>query len=409
MQPRMKKGVTKAVILAAGEGTRMRPLTYTRPKVMLPIANKPILEHVLNEMQQAGIREFIFIVGYHDEQIRNYFGGGEKWGVSIQYCNQKEHLGTADALRNAEGLISENFLMANGDAIISHQDIRLLTDRTGNVLSVIELQDVSGLGVIEIKAGKISRICEKMQNPPSHLANAGLYLFTAAIFEAIKRTDKSPRGEYEITDSIQLLIDSGQAVSYQEIPDWLDFSYPWNLLTANEKIMGKLEPHTYGEVESNVVMKGSVSVGKGTTVKSGSYIIGPVIIGQNCEIGPNCYIRPSTVIADNCHVGAAVEVKNSIVMSGSKIPHLTYVGDSIIGENCNLGAGTKIANLRLDKQNVRIDGIDTKKRKLGAIIGDKVETGINSSINLGTMIGNNTSIGPGALVYGIIPPGSKIL
>jgi bifunctional UDP-N-acetylglucosamine pyrophosphorylase/glucosamine-1-phosphate N-acetyltransferase len=405
----MKQSITKAVILAAGEGTRMHPLTYTRSKVMLPLANKPILEHVVIEMQQAGIREFVFVVGYHNEQIRSYFGGGEKWGVSIQYCSQKEHLGTADALRNAEGFISENFFMANGDAIINHQDIMQLTGRTGNVLSVIELQDVSGLGVIEGKAGEIIRICEKMQNPPSHLANAGLYLFTTAIFEAIKRTDKSPRGEYEITDSIQLMIDDGQTVAYHEIPNWLDFSYPWDLLTANERVLAKLEPHSYGEIESNVVMKGSVSVGKGTTIKSGSYIIGPVVIGQNCEIGPNCYIRPSTVIADNCHVGAAVEVKNSIVMAGSKIPHLTCVGDSIIGENCNLGAGTKIANLRLDKQHIRIDGIDTKKRKLGAIIGDKVETGINSSINVGTMIGNNTNIGPGALAHGIIPPGSKIL
>jgi bifunctional UDP-N-acetylglucosamine pyrophosphorylase/glucosamine-1-phosphate N-acetyltransferase len=277
------------------------------------------------------------------------------------------------------------------------------------VLGVIQLQDVSSFGVIDIKEGKIVRICEKTQNPPSHLANAGLYLFTPEIFEFIKKTSKSKRGEYEITDSLQLMIDNGKPVSYHEIPAWLDFSYPWDLLSANEHIMAKLEPQNYGEVESHAILKGVVNIGKGTTIKSGSYIAGPVVIGQNCEIGPNCYIRPGTVIADNCHIGAAVEVKNSIVMSGSKIPHLSYVGDSIIGENCNLGAGTKIANLRMDKRNIRVGGIDTQRRKLGAIIGDNVETGINSSINVGTIIGNDTHIGPGVLAHGIIPPGSKIL
>jgi bifunctional UDP-N-acetylglucosamine pyrophosphorylase/glucosamine-1-phosphate N-acetyltransferase len=188
----------------------------------------------------------------------------------------------------------------------------------------------------------------------------------------------------------------------------LDLSYPRDLLAGNEKILTELEPQCSGELEANIVMKGGVSVGKGTVIRSGSYLVGPIIIGQNCDIGPNCFIRSSTAIGDNCHIGAAVEVKNSIIMSGTRIPHLNYVGDSILGENCNLGAGTKIANLKLDKKNVSIDDIDTKRRKLGAIIGDGVETGINASINVGTLIGNNTVIGPGALAHGIISPGSKV-
>jgi bifunctional UDP-N-acetylglucosamine pyrophosphorylase/glucosamine-1-phosphate N-acetyltransferase len=136
--------------------------------------------------------------------------------------------------------------------------------------------------------------------------------------------------------------------------------------------------------------------------------VGPVIIGQDCDIGPNCYIRPYTSIGDNCHIGSAVEVKNCIIMKGSKIPHQNYVGDSIIGEECNFGAGTKIANLRLDKKNVTVASIDTKRRKLGAIMGDRVETGINACINAGSMIGNNTHIGPGAIASGVILPDSKI-
>jgi len=155
-------------------------------------------------------------------------------------------------------------------------------------------------------------------------------------------------------------------------------------------------------------MKGPVAIGKNTVVRSGSYIIGPAIIGENCDIGPNCYIRPCTAIGDNCHIGNAVGVKNCIVMKKSNLPHHNYAGDSVIGEGCNFGAGTKIANLRLDKKVVWVEGIDTGRRKLGAIIGDMVETGINASINVGSMIGNHTFIGPGAVASGVISPESRI-
>jgi bifunctional UDP-N-acetylglucosamine pyrophosphorylase/glucosamine-1-phosphate N-acetyltransferase len=203
-------------------------------------------------------------------------------------------------------------------------------------------------------------------------------------------------------------MDQGHCLSYQKIDCWLDLSYPWDLLPANESLLAGIEPQKLGEVEENVVMKGVVSIGKGTIVRSGSYIVGPVLIGQDCDIGPNCYIRPHTSIGDGCRIGSAVEVKNSIIMNGSKIPHHNYVGDSIIGEECNLGAGTKIANLRLDGKEIWVGDRGTKRRKLGAIIGDRVETGINACINVGALIGNNTHIGPGAIVSGVIAPDSRI-
>ncbi len=398
----------KAVILAAGEGNRMRPLTYTRPKVMIPIANKPILEHLLIEAVEAGIREFIFIVGYHDEQVRDYFGSGDKWGVSIDYCTQRKQLGTADALKMVDGLVDGNFLMINGDIIVNQKNINSLTKKNDNTMSVVEVEDTRDLGLVEVGEDKVVHIYEKVEKPPSHLANAGLYLFTPDIFATISQTSKSPRGEYEITDSLQLLIDQGSCISYQKIDYWLDTSYPWDLLPANESLLAETKAQNLGEVEENVVIKGVVSIGKGTLVRSGSYIVGPVIIGQDCDIGPNCYIRPHTSIGDGCHIGGAVEVKNSIIMSGSKVPHHNYVGDSIIGEGCNLGAGTKIANLRLDEKEIRVAGRGTKRRKLGAIIGDRVETGINACIDVGTMIGNDTHIGPGATASGVIAPDSKV-
>jgi len=143
-------------------------------------------------------------------------------------------------------------------------------------------------------------------------------------------------------------------------------------------------------------------------VRAGSYISGPVVIGSGCDIGPNCYIRPYTSIGDNCRIGAAVEVKNCIIMSGSRLPHQNYAGDSIIGENCNLGAGTKIANLRLDGQTVKAGELETGRRKFGAVLSDDVSIGVNACLNPGAMVGNGVRIGPGEVVSGIIKPGSRI-
>lgn len=399
----------KAVILAAGEGSRMRPLTYARPKVMLPVAGKPILEHLMLKAKEAGVSEFVLVVGYHDEEIRNYFNDGARLGVAIDYATQRRQLGTANAVAQAAPLINDRtFLVMNGDAIVGGDDIRNLVTQDVTTLSLFEVKDTRGLGAVAVEGERVKRIYEKMDNPPSNLANAGIYLFTKEIFAAIEKTLKSPRGEYEITDSIQLMIDAGLPISGRVIKYWLDLTYPWDLLNANEVLMAGMKGEIKGEVEPNVTLKGPVSIGRGTTVRSGAYIVGPVMIGENCDIGPNCFIRPATVIGNDCHVGAACEVKNSIIMDLSKVPHLNYVGDSVIGKDCNFGAGTKIANLRLDKKNVVVGGVDTKRRKLGAIIGDNVQTGINACINVGSMIGNNTFIGPGALASGVIAPDTRI-
>ena len=414
----------KAVILAAGEGKRMRPLTYERPKVMLPVAGKPLVEHLLIEVKEAGINEFIFVVGYHDETIRNYFGKGERWGVDIQYVTQKTQLGTADALRKTEALVedTDEFLMLNGDTIVSAEDVgKVIADDVNIALGVIKVKNPEDYGVIETEGEKITKIHEKMEEPPSNLINAGVYLLNeSSIFEALSKTAKSKRGEFELTDSLQLLIEEGKHIIWKPIEHWVDVSYPWDLLEANELLMCKTPfvlrrsvfDKTFRESfiqEQNVSINGDVSIGGNTVIKSGSYIEGPVVIGKNSKIGPNCYIRANTSIGDNCHVGSAVEIKNSIIMDGTKIPHLSYVGDSVIGCRCNLGAGTKIANLRFDDVTVKAKGLNTGRRKLGAIISDGVKTGINASIDAGTVIGNNTLIGPGAFATGYIEKNSRIL
>ena len=197
------------------------------------------------------------------------------------------------------------------------------------------------------------------------------------------------------------------------LKEWRDVVYPWHLLDANEEILKKIDKKIDGIVEKNATIKGNVIVGENTTIMPGTYIEGPAVIGENCKIGPNCYIRPYTSIGKGCHIGNACEVKNSIIMNNSNVPHQNYIGDSIIGENCNLGAGSKVANLRLDKKNINVvlrgKKMNTGRRKLGVILGDNVQTGINSMMNVGTMVGNDAFIGPGSIVTGEIKPKAKIM
>jgi len=255
-------------------------------------------------------------------------------------------------------------------------------------------------------------IHEKIASPVSAVINAGLYHFTEDIFASLDRIDRSPRGEYELTDAINILAEE-QSMDGIMIEEWRDVGYPWDQLDANAEMLETMDSSNEGEVESNATVEGPVHIGRNTRVMNGAYIQGPVWIGDDCKIGPNCYIRPATSIGSSCHVGSACEVKNSIIMPESNVPHHNYVGDSIIGSSCNLGSGTKIANLRLDKDNIIVTQnrkkVDTGRRKLGAIIGDNVQTGINAMLNVGTLIGNDVFIGPGALAGGEIAPHSTII
>jgi bifunctional UDP-N-acetylglucosamine pyrophosphorylase/glucosamine-1-phosphate N-acetyltransferase len=394
----------KAVVLVAGKGTRMEPLTSNCPKVMLQVANKPILEHILNSAIEAGIEGFVFITGYLEEQIREYFGDGSKWEVSIEYVRQKEQLGTANAIGCAKGYVNGAFLVLNGDMLIGQEDLKALVSRTEEaVICVKEVENPSDFGVLETENNRVVRIIEKPKNPPTNLANAGIYLFRESIFDFIDRTRASVRNEFEITDSIQMLIDSGAAVGYSSLDGrWIDIGYPWDLLKANEYLLKGLRGRCEGIVEPNATIKGQVEIGKNTLIRNGSYIEGPVIIGENCDIGPNCYIRPSTAIGNNSRIGNAVEIKNTIIMENTHVGHLSYVGDSVIGRRCNFGAGTKVANLRHDGKNIKVmikDKIlDSGRRKLGVIMGDDVHTGINTSINIGVIMEKGRCTSPGEIV-----------
>lgn len=405
----------KAVIIAAGKGTRMGPLTENRPKAMLPIANKPLLEHMILGLQAVGTKDLYMVVGHHKEKIMEYFEDGSKFGINIEYIEQKNQNGTANAIMAVRNYIDERFLVINGDILIDNRDIERLCNIRGDaVLAAKKVESPEEYGILYVKGEKVGKIVEKpkevseVSEVSSDIVNAGIYIFDHSIFDAIDNTRLSKRGEYEITDSIQYMIDSGKELRYMLLDRWKDIGFPWNMLDANEIILKDINKwKIMGDVEPYATLQGNIAIGKDTIIRNGSYITGPVTIGNNCDIGPNCYIRSSTSIGDNVRIGNAVEIKNSIIMNGTHIGHLSYVGDSIIGENCNLGAGTNIANLRHDDRTIIVELIgrkfDSGRRKLGVIMGDNVHTGINSSINVGTIVESGAYINPGEFIRGMYP------
>jgi bifunctional UDP-N-acetylglucosamine pyrophosphorylase/glucosamine-1-phosphate N-acetyltransferase len=391
----------ECVVLAAGEGKRMRPLTVKRPKVMLPLANRPMMEHLVLAARDAGITEFVFVVGYGEREIRGHFGDGSGFGIHINYTSQRQQHGTADAVRAARDLVSGPFLLLNGDMILKSTDIADLCRCKIPCMGISTTDHPADYGTVMVENDLVISLEEKSKNPKSNLINAGAYLFSPDIFDAVDRVRVSSRGEFELTDALFEFIAKKELSAYR-LSHWIDVGNPWDMLDANLTLMGTLPSESKGTVEKGVSLNGIVVVGEGSVVKSGTCIEGPCIIGKNCRIGPHAYIRGATSIGDDCHIGHCTELKNSIIMQGTKIPHFNYIGDSVIGAGCNFGAGTKIANLRHDHANVRVNGKDTHRKKFGAVIGDGVQFGINCSINVGSMIGSNAQFAPGSFISGCI-------
>jgi UDP-N-acetylglucosamine diphosphorylase/glucosamine-1-phosphate N-acetyltransferase len=407
----------KAVVLAAGKGERLRPLTETRPKHLLPVGGRPLLEWSLEALKEAGIREALIVTHYLEEKLRERLGNGSSLSLSLSYVRQDRMGGTADAFRLAEEFVGgEEFLGLYGDLFLDLECVKAVLNAqkpAEAVMGVVQVKKPSQYGIVGVEKGFVTEIVEKPKpgTEPSNLANAGIYVFPSEIFDNIRNTKLSSRNEYEITDSLGALIESGSRVRAVELPgeSWLDVGQPWQLLEANERALRSLEHSIEGDIEAGIHMEGTVRVCSGARVRSGTYIEGPTYIGPGSDIGPNCYIRPSTSIGANTRVGNACEVKNSIIMDGTHVAHLSYIGDSVLGEGCNLGAGTVTANIRFDKMNVKMSvkgrKVDSGRRKLGTIMGDNAQTGINVSLVPGVKVGSATWIAPGLTVYEDVPSG----
>jgi len=400
----------KAVVLAAGEGLRCRPLTLTYSKVMLPVANRPILEYVIRSLSENNIKDIILIVGYKKERIMDYFGDGIDFGVNITYVEQKAQLGTAHAIKQAQPFINENFLVLNGDNLIESKTISdLLSKASGDVtiLTVIREQTL-GYGVVILDKNRVLRILEKPKEVVSHFVNTGIYMFSPIIFEEIDKTPISSTGEYAITDTIQRIIEQGKKVKHVNTNSmWLDAAYSWDLLKANAIMLGRLKGNIKGNLEKNAIIVGDVEIGENTIIRSGCYIVGPVIIGENCDIGPNTTILPSTSIGDNCRIGSFTEIENSIIMNDVRIGVSSHISNSIIGNNNVIGSHfiTEVGkNLKIEIKNELHHA-----EELGSVIGDENTIGESVLVVAGKMIATGCSIASGVKVYKDIPQNSIVM
>jgi len=405
----------KAVVLAAGEGTRLKPITLTRPKHLIRVGGKLLLEHCLNALKAVGIEETLIVIHYMGDAIRTYFGDGKNFGLRISYVEQKEVLGTGNAVSIAEPYVKEDFVLVYGDLLFSVDALKKVVaiherEKPAATMAVVPVEKPENYGIVELENSRVKNIIEKpsRDKAPTNLANAGIYVFSTEIFEKIKKTKASVRGEWEITDAISLLLKEKTVLGVEISKDeWLDIGRPWDLLKANRWILQRTKHKVLGTIENGAHLIGPVSVAETARIRSGAYIEGPAFIDEESDIGPNCYIRPCTSIGKKVRIGNACEIKNSIIMDNTHIGHLSYVGDSIIGENCNLGAGTITANYRLDaktiKMKIKDKVVDSERTKLGAVLGDNVKAGINTLFMPGVKVGCNSWIGPNVVVYRDLP------
>ena len=386
----------EAIILAAGRGTRMRPLSDTTPKPMLPIAGEPMAARVADAAVAAGARKLVFVVGYRSDDVESHFGT-EYRGVPVEYAVQEVRTGTADAVLAAIDHVDGPFAVLNGDNVYDAGD---LTELFGSVPSVgyTRVESPEEYGVISTDGGTVTGIVEKPADPPSNLANTGAYAFPASARDLLD-VPESERGERELTDVLERLI-HGDRVAGVEFDGWADIGYPWDLLTENERALDGLDRDIAGDVHADAVLRGAVVVEPGAAVDAGVVIDGPALVQSGARIGPNAAVRGPTVIGEDASVGHAVEVKSSLLLRGAAVNHLSYVGDSIVGPDANLGAGTITANLRHDGAAVAAgaDRRSTGRRKFGAVIGPRVKTGVNTSLQPGVVLSADARTDPGEVV-----------
>lgn len=400
----------KAVILAAGEGVRCRPLTLTRSKVMLPVANKPTVEYVVRALRDSGIRDIVMVVGYAKERIMNYFGNGKDFDINIEYAEQKQQLGTAYAIKQVKDLVEGEFLVLNGDNLVSRETITDLTEKHTGGVSILTAAraDATGYALVEERDGKVLKIIEGLTLKDVRNVNTGIYIFGPDIFDAIEETLKSDLGEFGITDSIQRMVDAGYGVhAYRTDHTWMDVIHSWNLLGVNARILEDVHESVHETAEVGGTIKGSVVIGSGSIIGAGSYIKGPVIIGRDCEIGPNVVIAPSTSIGDNVTIEPFTYIRNSVILDNTYIGSGSTIKNSIIGENNLIESHFSTENGK--NLMIVLEGMLHHADELGTVLGDGNRVGCNVSTAAGTLIGTECRIETGTVIREQIPPHALVM
>jgi glucose-1-phosphate thymidylyltransferase len=332
----------KGVILHGGAGTRLRPLTHTGPKQLIPIANKPMSLYAIEALKEAGVTDLAIILGtIAPEKVQEYYGEGERFGVKITYINQGEPKGIAHAVKLTEYFVGdEPFVVFLADNILKGGIQEMVEDfeesQAAAEIALCHVRNPQSFGIADLKDGKIIRLLEKPKDPVSDLALVGIYFFRKPIFDAIRRLKPSWRNELEITDAIQTLLDDGLEVRHRLVKGWWkDTGLPEDILEANQLVLSELSSYNRGRLEKDVKVSGIVCVGEGTVVRAGTTLRGPLIIGKGCEIGPDAYVGPYTSIGDNTLVRGA-EVENTIIVGNCKIECKRRIVDSLIGSNTQI-------------------------------------------------------------------------
>ncbi len=388
------------MLLAAGKGERLEPITHTRPKPFVPVLGSTLIERNLSIIRSllGNVEVFVVISDSTDPEYERFFSRLN----NVKIVRQGEKKGTGGALSYVP-VTSDEIAIIYGDIYIDRDSLSRVLAYEGNAILGVEVPNPSEYGALLLDSeGYLNGIVEKSPTPPSNLVNGGIYKLSSSIFDYIDSLKLSPRGEYEFTDALTAFARNQRIKVIKNMGSWKDVGKPWDVIDINKQELDSRPEKLEGEIEENVKMIGKIIVEEGAKILSGTRIEGPAYIGKNSIVGPNSYVRPYTILGQDVKIGSFVEIKETVVMEGTKIPHLSYVGDSVISEDVNFGAGTLVANLRFDEKevpmNIKGKRQSSGRKKLGTVIGAHVRTGINVSILPGVKIGAYARIYPGSVV-----------
>jgi glucose-1-phosphate thymidylyltransferase len=392
------KSIKQAIILAAGEGQRLRPFTTLRPKVMLPVANRPVLAYVVEALVKSGIREIVMVVGYRKEQVQDYFGDGTRFGAEVSYVTQPHQLGTGQAMATARASAADHFLVLPGDNFIEHSTISSIAHASSPSALVRRTSDQSRYGAIIAADGLVKAITEKPVESVSNFASTCIYLLDQTIFPALEH-------ERDLPAAVQSLISSGFKMHIHETGGmWMDIVYPWDILSLNRAVLPNLEPVSSGTLESGCLISGKVTIGSRSLVRGNCYISGPAVIGQGCEIGPGVCIMPNVSIGDNVRIGPFSTISNSVICSNTAIGPYSHIQDSVIGFQSIIGSHLAI---RTGEAMVSIEK-ETRKVSTGALVGDYCQIQDHVTIQPGVIISNRCLIKPLKVISEALAEGSLV-
>lgn len=339
----------KGIILHGGAGTRLRPLTFTGPKQLIPVANKPISQYVLEDLVEAGICDVAIVLGnIYPEKVKEYYGNGSRFGSKITYIHQGEPKGIAHAVKLCEDFVGKDkFVVYLGDNLIkggiTNFAKRFVENKELDAMILLtQVKDPGRFGVAKFdSSGRIVELIEKPKEPPSKFALAGIYFFSALIFKMISDLKPSWRGELEITEAIQMLLNRGANVTHDIIQGWWkDTGKAEDIIEANRLVLDELESQFSGTIEDDSSIQGRIHAGKGSIVKKGALIRGPVVIGENTIIESSVYLGPYTSVGNNCTIKRG-EIENSIIMDGCEVDVDDRIVDSLIGTSSKITSSGK--------------------------------------------------------------------